>query len=202
MRAALSTREAPWTPSAWGFIWRWSHKHCLPGMSPNFHSPRWEVGVQHKPHCLFRQPRNRQLLVSIWGVLGTLPSSGPRCRLRAAGLTSLCRVAAPVSTLSWSLWCLGPLEAGRSLPARELCAVSSLLLFLLHPDLLGPVFFFLFNVLCCGHKVERLGSGHFSRTAVSSCLCVCSVTCVQKSAQMINPRHFQKLNSPHLRVGS
>ena len=155
MRAALSTREAPWTPSAWGFIWRWSHKHCLPGMSPNFHSPRWEVGVQHKPHCLFRQPRNRQLLVSIWGVLGTLPSSGPRCRLRAAGLTGLCRVAAPVSTLSWSLWCLGPLEAGRSLPAREPCAVSSLLLFLLHPDLLGPGFFF--SLMCCAVATKWRG---------------------------------------------
>ena len=199
-RAALSTREAPWTLSAWGFIWSWSHKHHLPSMSPKFQSPRWEVGVQHKPLCLFRQPRNRQLLVSTWGA-GHPPSPGPRCQLRAAGLTGLCGAAAPVSALSWSPWGLGPLEAGRSPPARKPWAVYSLLLFLLHPDLLGPGVF-LFSVLCCGHNVERLGSGHFARTAVSACLCVCSVTCTQKTAQVTNPGHFQKLSSPHLRVSS
>lgn len=95
----MSTREAPWALGAWGFIWSWSHKHRLPGMSPQFQSPRWEVGVQHKPHCLFRQPRDRQLLISIGGVLGTLPSPGRRCQLRAAGLTALCRAAAPRSAL-------------------------------------------------------------------------------------------------------
>lgn len=121
------------------------------------------------------------------GLLGSLASAGqlPLCP-RSRGHHGV-----------WGLWRLGDLSRPRSPVLFLLCSCFSYIW-----TFSGLIFFFLFNVLCCGHKVERLGSGHFSRTAVSTCLCVCSVTCIQKSAQMTNPGHFQKLNSPHLRVSS
>ena len=74
---------APQRRSAWGFIWSWARKHPLPGMYLKFQTPCREVGVQHKPHCLFKQPRNREPPFAIQGMVGTLPNPSSGCQRRA-----------------------------------------------------------------------------------------------------------------------
>ena len=105
-----------------------------------------------------------------------------------------CWVPSPVQAAGASSGLLGDLSRG--IPVLFLCSCFS------YVQTFSCLVFFLFNVPCCGHKAERLGSGHFSRTQLCPLASTCVVTCIQKSAQMTNPGHFQKPNSPHPQVSS
>lgn len=40
---------------------------------PKFQSPRKKAGAWHKPHCLYKQCRHSESLLSVLGMVGTLP---------------------------------------------------------------------------------------------------------------------------------
>lgn len=79
-------------------IWSWSHKHPRPGTYPKFQTNGKKVGVQHKPHCLFTQPRNRGPVLAVLCMVETLlksrlqvpgPSQGPAVQAGLSRVSSL-----------------------------------------------------------------------------------------------------------------
>lgn len=153
-------------------------------MSPKFQSPagRWVFSI------------NPSVCSDSQGTVaaqsppeGHPPSPGPGCQLRAAGPQASAGQLPPVR-------CGLPMVSGASGGLGDLSRPGSPGLFLLcscfpYIQTFGPGVF-LFNVLCCGHNVERSGSGH-SQGQLCLLASLCSVTCTQKTAQVTNPGHFQ-----------
>ena len=54
----------------------WSHTQAPSAWQvPKSQTPQSKAGVQHKPRCLHRQPRNHESFLSVLGLVRTLPKS-------------------------------------------------------------------------------------------------------------------------------
>lgn len=134
------------------------------------------------------------------GVLGTLPvqapgaSSGRLGSQASAGQLPLCPRFRGLCGV-WGLWRLGDLSRPGSPGLFLLCSCFSYI-----QTFSGLVFF---SLMCCVVATTWRGLGAATSQGQLCLLAsLCSVTCTQKTAQVTNPGHFQKLSSPHLRVSS